>query len=884
MRGCVAVLFLLLSLPLSADCNLAPRFSGQFRTTALDLAVDGAHVWVATGYGVQLLRGMTPLDTISIPGHTRTIAVAANGMTYAGSGTRIYALARTNDTLAVAGSVAAAGTVHDLAVVGGYLFAATSQGLEHYSLATAATPVRTAATLVTSSKNVLALAAGRDTLYAADGDATVEMFSIAVPSVPQGTGALEAMPFASAVHVTADGFVFVSDRFGQSTDVFTGTTRVASVPLGANAFAPSSSFAHFAAGPDRTLRAIDFSSLNRVAELYELQLPPTDGTDNVIHAMQRSGNTIYVAAGDIGLVTLDASAIARPYPVVSYGGGATTSVAASANKAWFGSASGKISEQRIDTNGITVVEERSWIASGPVTVHDERNGGLLTSSGSTATVWALAPATPNAVVNITFPDAVSSAVLGDTSMIALLANGSVYTVVNNQPVKANLPPMTLLARAGSAVAMTEVRETRTVLHYWPTGDLATAARTTTIDGTPVGTIALDAARAAAFTFTGINVVDLASGDVRAIARSNLTIPQALAFAGNDLLASDGRRIFVYDDARTLVRELLVPADAVALDTTGTLAVLATTDGLAAVQSRAQQPQLAAPFSSSFYAKLAAGRDRLYLLDRDSVTLFSTVSGEVPRFIGSIDAAGAIDMAANDDGVFTLGANATVNAYSRAGALMRQASLSEGTDTQPLSIRGAGRALWVSLSTGCTSGGCVQKTVVIDPLTLAVTATLGGSLRDVSVSGTRAYALFDAPNEMRVYDLSDPLHPALVVSAPRPATATSIAAAHNVVHVLGDRLYSFHEATLAASGERFDAVTPDPSQRIRILGDCAIVTGRGEHAERYALPSFAAAAPLPLPSSARAVALQDGRLVVLTAHSLEIWSAHPAPPPSKRRAF
>lgn len=891
MRGRVAVLslfLLVLSLPASSQCNWTNRFSGQYRTTALDLAVDGEQVWLATGYGVQLFDGTTLLDSASVTGTTRAIATSGNGIAYAGSGATIYVLTRTNGRIHVTSSVATSGggTVNDLVLAGGYLFAATSQGIEHFSLANASGPVRTAANLSTSSKNVLSLAATRDTLYAADGDASVETFSITVPSLPQGTGALEAMPLAASVHVTPDGYVFVSDRFGQNTDVFTGTTRVARIPVGTNAFAPSSSLAHFAAGPDRTLRALDFSSFEAPAELYELQLSPTDGTDNVIHAMERAGDTIYIAAGDIGLVTLDAGSIARPYPVVSYNGGATTSVAASGNKVWFGSASGTISEQSVDAGGIRLTEVRNWAAGGPVAVHDVRDNGLLTTSDASATVWALPPATPAAAINVTFPQPITAAVLGETSMIALLANNTVYAVANNAPQKLNLPPMSLLARSDSTIAMAEVRETErvTVLHYWMNGDVTSASKTAVIEGAATGAIALDPNRAAVFTFTGLNVIDLASGNVRTIAGSNTVIPQQLAFAGGDLLAGDGRRIFVYADARTLVRTLLVPADVVALDTTGTLALLATIDGTAAVSSRAEQPVARTPYASAFYAKAAAGRDRLYLLDRDSIAIFSTATGEVPRFTGSIDSAGVVDAAANDDGAFTVGANGTVSAYSRAGALVAQKVLSEGTDMQPLSIATAGSALWVSLSTGCTTGGCVKKTLVLDPATLATTDTLSGAVRDVTVSGSRAYALFDAPNEMRVLNLADPLHPATLVSAARPATATSIAAANDAVHVLGDKLYSFNESTLAPAGERLDAIAPDESQRIRIEGNCAVITGRGESALVYALPSFAPASPLALPSNARGIALAGGRIAILTAHSLEIWSAAPQAPPSKRRAF
>ncbi|HYO78964.1 MAG TPA: hypothetical protein VE010_21050, partial [Thermoanaerobaculia bacterium] len=524
---------------------------------------------------------------------------------YAGSGARIYVLQRNGREIAVVRSVVTSAAVNDIAVVSSYLFAATATGIDHFNLFDPASPQKSSTVLTTSSPNVTSIAATNTTLYAADGDASVEMFGISTPSLPQQSGSLEAMPRASAVHAGGDGFIYVSDRFGQTTDVFSGNSRITRLPIGANSFAPSPARAHFVAGPDRTIRALDFTSPDRRIELFEAQLAPTDGTDNVIHAMARSGNTIYVAAGDIGLVTVDAGAIARPYPLAGYVSGATSSVAADGNKAWLGDAAGTITEYTIDPNGIALSEVRNWNDAAGSTLRDVRNNGLLTTNGSMATLWALVSATPVAAGSVTFADAVVDAVSADAYLVALLANGDVYTTASlQQPAltKLSVPRMALLARAGSAIAMAEVRETdgKTVLHYWPTGDLATESRKFTIDGAAFGNIALDATRAAVFTFTGINVIDLQSGAVRTIASS---IPRQLAFAGGDLLVLDARSILVYDDARTLVRRQTLPADAVALEVSGTVAVLATNEGVAAVSRTTAVPHAVARFANNYYSKV-----------------------------------------------------------------------------------------------------------------------------------------------------------------------------------------------------------------------------------------------------------------------------------------
>jgi hypothetical protein len=112
--------------------------------------------------------------------------------------------------------------VNDIAAAGSYLFVATSNGLAHFDALEATNPIRNPGTLATTGTNVTAVAATSTKLFAADGDASVDFFSISVPSIPQKTGELASLPFSTAVHALGDN-VFVSDVFGQNTDVFSGT-------------------------------------------------------------------------------------------------------------------------------------------------------------------------------------------------------------------------------------------------------------------------------------------------------------------------------------------------------------------------------------------------------------------------------------------------------------------------------------------------------------------------------------------------------------------------------------------------------------------------------------------------------------------------------------
>ncbi len=77
-------------------------------------------------------------------------------------------------------------------------------------------------------------------------------------SLPQHTGSLASAPRATSVHATSDDFVFLSDRFSQTTDLYAGTTFLARIPVVTTAFAAGAGQVHFVAGADRTLRAIDF--------------------------------------------------------------------------------------------------------------------------------------------------------------------------------------------------------------------------------------------------------------------------------------------------------------------------------------------------------------------------------------------------------------------------------------------------------------------------------------------------------------------------------------------------------------------------------------------------------------------------------------------------
>ncbi|HET7711629.1 MAG TPA: hypothetical protein VFL80_06840, partial [Thermoanaerobaculia bacterium] len=228
---------------------------------------------------------------------------------------------------------------------------------------------------------------------------------------------------------------------------------------------------------------------------------------------------------------------------------------------------------------------------------------------------------------------------------------------------------------------------------------------------------------------------------------------------------------------------------------------------------------------------------------------------------------------------------------RDGDLVAQFRIDEGPDALPTAIDVVRNTPWVSISRGCLSGLCERKTIVLDPLSLTPTATMTGGVVDVAVSGTRAYVITELPSEIRVVNVSDPLHP--VVSTARATEGTpapvAIASPGGDVLVLGEKLYSYSELGLNKTADRLASYVPAAEggtsyadQRIATLGACAVITSRAFNPQFYALPQFGLAREAPVPSVVRSVAVSGDRLYVLTDHSIEVWSPAPLAQPPRHR--
>src|SRR5579884_1799091 len=91
-RVLAVLIVLLTAVPIFAQCNFNPVLSDPFRSSILDIAIDGNDLWAATGYGVSLYdRSVDPpaiVATIPIAGTTHAVRVAG-GKVYAASGNTI---------------------------------------------------------------------------------------------------------------------------------------------------------------------------------------------------------------------------------------------------------------------------------------------------------------------------------------------------------------------------------------------------------------------------------------------------------------------------------------------------------------------------------------------------------------------------------------------------------------------------------------------------------------------------------------------------------------------------------------------------------------------------------------------------------------------------
>jgi hypothetical protein len=880
------------------QCNYHLLYSGEYRASIFDISIDGNDLWTASGYGVQLYdRSVNPprlSGSVGIPGLTRLVR-ASHGVAYAGGPNGISVVRRNGRVLQLVRTIATT-PVNDLLLTTTTLFAATTTGVVAFDLVDPLNPTRTSATFHTSVTTATSLALNGSFLLVADGDSTVESFSIVVPASPQPGPTITSLARSTTIE-TISSRVYVSDGF--TTQVFsaTGSSYISagSLPFAATSIADAGANVVVVAGADRQFRAVDASVPANYAELFEGEIIPTGGTVNRVTSLQIAGGRLYVGGGDTGLATYDIAPFASPFPLRAYGIGGTTSVVVLANAMYAGRATTGIQEMNRSVSG-SLVLARQW-SPQPEVVQDGATGFLLSSTGPLLKYWTLNSTIPQLITSATFRSAVSNAFLSGSTAIALLADGTLWTAdmaaSTPVPVRVASGPGTFvqLARSDRGTAATEVSaEGATTIHYWG-GDLNAAPVNTAVAGASTA-LALDGTTAAVFTFRGITVVDVSSSSSTQslLPSSNASIVKALQSANGKVLAlTEESVVRIWDMATVrLEKEILVPGSATALDAVKDSAVtgVATAAGIAQINygTSSSLPLLVARTGgNSYYRKAAASTNRLYLFDGRIVDIYELTSTAAPHWLASVFVPGTIDIAASDSMLFVLSNSGVVTEFSSAGAQLRSATLNEGIDAVPLGISSVAGAPWVSFSRGCTTSNCEKRTSVLDPQSLVRTASIAGGVVDVAATGTRAYALFDLPAEVRVYSTADPLHPSSLTSRATDVAAVSIAYDSGTVYLLADRAYAYSESSLTRTGEQLTALTPATGADIVIDNGCATISGRSLFAQTYALPQWNAGADQPAPGAIRTMTAAGGRLIILTDYSIEVRSRAAAPKPSRRRS-
>ncbi len=879
------------------QCDYRVQFSGEYRASIFDIAIDGNDLWTASGYGVQLYdRSVDPprlIATAGVPGVTRIVRVS-NDVAYAAGTNGISVIGRTGSSLQLVRTIPI-GAVNDLLLIPGALalFAATPTGIIEFSLLDPQNPKQTPATFATSNPAVTSLAVIGSTLYAADGDSSIEVFSIVVPSSPQKNGTLTSLGRATRIEA-AGTRLYVSE--GITTEVFASAgpvlTSLGTFPYPTTSIADAGANVIFAAGDDRQWRAFDLMVPQNYVELFDDEIAPTAGTVNRVTALQIANGRLYVGGGDSGISTYDISRFAAPFPLRAYGIGATTSVVILPTAIYSGRSGTGIQEMTRSTSGALVLA-RQWSPDNE-TVQDGGNGFLLSSTGATLKFWTVNSEPPMLITTSTFRAAIRTAFLSASTAIALLADGTLWTTdlsqLNPVPIRVatGAGPLVQLAHSNQATAATEISAGgTTTLHEW-SGDLNAAPADTTIPGASTA-LAVNDSSAAVFTFRGITIVN-ANGSLSVLPGSNGVVVQALAIANGKVLAlSDQSTLSVWDVTTALLEKtIVVPGGAVAIDAAqdSTVVAIATGTGVAVINyaSTTSLPSVIARGAGNvYYKKAAASATRLYLFDGRVIDAYELGSSAGPRWLRSMTAAGVIDLAASDTMLFTLASNQTINAYSASGVLLRSSALNAGPDVVPLSIDSVAGAPWVSFSRGCTTTGCEKRTNVLDPQSLVAAASFAGGVIDVTANGARAYAIFDLPVETRIYDVSDSLHPSVLATRPTDVTAVAISYSNGTVYLLADKAYAYSETSLTRTGEQLAAVPPSSAAGLVIDNGCATIAGRSPAPETYALPQWTAAPGISVPGSIRTLTLAGGRLVILTDYSIEIWSRSTATKSPKRHS-
>lgn len=902
MRRLISLALLSLSLTSAqafADCSSRLIYGGAYRNSAVDVAIDGNDLWVATQYGVELFdRSVTPpraITTLALPGPTVSVR-ALLGVAYVGSGSTLYAVKFDGRALNVVGSAAVNGTIRDILLYAPYMFVAATNGVTELDIFNPEHPA-VDTRLSTTSGGAYSLARLDTTLYAADGDNSVEAYSVQTPSLPQKIGTFTALPQTISVRVAANR-IFASD--GQQTQLFAGSgaspSRLASLPFGATSVFALNGTTVWAAGNSRTIRVVDVADPSLPVTLYQTAVP-VGGSLNRVSAMTGASGVVYAAAGDAGVVTFDATTFAAPFPLHAFSTGDAVTVAASNTVVAVTPSTGGILVYA--RNGATVIATPATYGAGKVwTLRDAVDNLVLASSGAELSVFDLSKAPGAPLSSGTFAKPIRSAALVGTTVLAVLSDLTLWrgdiTTPTFTPALVDTAGATpsFVAHSGNAVVLADLNaDGTTTLRYWSDGrNMSTPPVVRQVEGAATSGVALNGSTAAVATFKGVFVVDF-NGSTTTISGVPPAVGLTFDSAGNVVVLT-GNHLQIYSPStQALVRSIELPDFGTAIGVgTSTDRFVAIGSGFASYTAGASGLPTASvtPPSNRYYKSLGGDGDQLILIDGATVDRFLLNKSGAPVYSGTVSLDPAtFDVAIVGTRLYALTNDLRVVQYSMNGTELSVVQLSEGADATALGIRNVAGAVHVSILKGCLAGACEKKTLVFDPRgMLQQTAQYNGALVDFTINGTTAWLLTDLPAELRRVDVADPYHPVVAAAVATTGNPTSLAFANNALLVVGDNITSYSPTTLAKGTSFVDPYTSDPTgrvsyldQAIRVSGDCATVVGRTFAPQRFTVTSptsIGAITALPFAAAGKRILTLNGDTYILTDYSLEVYSSKAAP--------
>lgn len=882
-----------------AACDFRSGFDLRFRDAALDLSIEGNDIWTATGSGVSLwdAAGERPVGSLALPG-TTTAVQAVTGGVWAASGTRIDFI-EAGERLVRRGGLDLEATVNDLVLGGEFLYAATSNGVIQVAVANRLSPA-VAARLTTTSGAALSVAILGSTLYAADGDPTVEAYSIQVPALVQKIGTVPSLPRSLAV-AALDGRLVVSD--GQQSEIFSGSgtsmSRTALLPFNGTTAAAWRAPVHFLGGGGRAIRAVDvLAPAPTVMSTLTADLTP--GNANRVFEIATAGSKLWAAAGDSGLEAWRLTSFASPWPLTFVRSAPASSVWLSATRAVIARSEGGL--QRFTDSAGQFTPGPVWDEAKVSRIHDGDGDRVLTSSGSELRLWDVAAGTPASLASASLPAAVRSAALEGSIAWVVLANGTLWRVdLAAQPPSATQVQVSgeldFVAASSGGIATADIlQDGNTKIRFVAGSDPAAAGSEVTIEGASNGGIALGSAPiVAAGTFRGVVLIDFAAGGaVKIVPGTNQAPIRDLHVEGERLMLATADRIEIRSlTTGELVRSFPVGVPVTSVAGTATRAIGASGEGFAVAdfETPSREPQrIALPQSESrYYRSLARDGANLWLAGGERVDLYRIDSAGVPRYQAEISFSGSaapVDFTAAQGRLFTVHPNGRVAAWRADGSLAAELTLNEGEGQQIESIAAVGESVWVSLTRGCQTTGCEKVTVIVDARSgLSRTGSFAGGAVDVVVRENVAAVVTALPAELRLFDIANPAQPQLIASRALEGNPVSVELHEGRVWVLGERLSVYSAPALQPVATHLEPWAPDPlgrlsyiDQKVRVAGSCLVIAGRTPQPSLF---DVSGGSPVALPAPAatdaiRDIAVGDGSIDLLGEYSLQVWTELPSP--------